>query len=291
MDWEERVGRIRQWRKDGKRAPHKPLLLLYALGHHQRHGDAPILYSAAEEHLRLLLDEFAPPTRSGTTPAYPFRRLANDDGLWLLTTDDGGDPGDNAGRLRGSGARGNLTPEFSRALSDDPGLRTRIARALLDANFPSSLHEEILALAGLALTDGRRVAAHDRDPRFREAVLDAYGHRCAFCGYEGRLGGVPVGLEAAHVRWWSHAGPDDVDNGLALCSNHHLLFDRGVLGLTGELTLDVSPRFEARSAEAERIVTDLAGRDLLLPATAPSVAAGHVDWHRREVFKDPGLAA
>ncbi|MGQ4272102.1 phosphorothioated DNA-binding restriction endonuclease [Nocardiopsis changdeensis] len=291
MDWEERIGRIRQWRRDGVRAPHKPLLLLYALGHHQRHGDAPILYSAAEERLRLLLDEFAPPAKNGTTPAFPFRRLANDDGLWLLATDDGDDPGDSPGRLRRSGARGSLAPDFSRALEEDPGLRTRVARLLLDANFPSSLHEEVLALAGLSLAPGRWAASGDRDPAFREAVLDAYGHRCAFCGYDGWMDGVPVGLEAAHVRWWSQAGPDTVDNGLALCSQHHLLLDRGVLGLTAELTLDVSPRFEARSDQARRIVTDLAGRDLLLPAASPPVAPDHVRWHREQVFKHPVRAA
>jgi putative restriction endonuclease len=84
------------------------------------------------------------------------------------------------------------------------------------------------------------------------------------------MDGVPVGLEAAHVRWWSQAGPDAVDNGLALCSQHHLLLDRGVLGLTGELTLDVSPRFEARSAEARRTVTDLAAHLGITPSAVLS---------------------
>ncbi|CAL9458695.1 hypothetical protein SUDANB121_02609 [Nocardiopsis dassonvillei] len=285
MDWEERIGRIRQGRSGDHRAPHKPLLLLYALGHHQHHGDAPILYSAAEERLRLLLEEFAPPTRSAPNPALPFHHLANDDGLWEVATDDGRDSLPQPSRLRGSGARGNLAPGFSRALEEDPGLRTRVARLLLDANFPSSLHGEVLALTGLSLVPERWAAAGDRDPAFRGAVLDAYGHRCAFCGYDGWMDGVSVGLEAAHVRWWSQAGPDAVDNGLALCANHHLFFDRGVLGLSAELTLEVSPRFTARSEEAGRTVTGLAGRGLLLPDTAPPVAADHVRWHREQVFK------
>nr|WP_244301910.1 MULTISPECIES: hypothetical protein [Microbispora] len=32
MDWVERVAGIKPWKRHGERAPHKPLLLLYALG-------------------------------------------------------------------------------------------------------------------------------------------------------------------------------------------------------------------------------------------------------------------
>ncbi|MHB1445630.1 MAG: HNH endonuclease [Acidimicrobiales bacterium] len=65
-----------------------------------------------------------------------------------------------------------------------------------------------------------------RDPAFREQVLLAYEYRCAFCGFDGQLGREAVAIDAAHVRWWAAAGPDDVANGLALCSLHHKLFDR-----------------------------------------------------------------
>ncbi|MBT3074843.1 HNH endonuclease [Streptomyces sp. COG21] len=62
----------------------------------------------------------------------------------------------------------------------------------------------------------------------------------------------PVGLEAAHVRWWSHDGPDEVDNGLCLCSLHHKLFDRGVLGLGEDRRILVSQRFVGRSEAGRR---------------------------------------
>ena len=38
-----------------------------------------------------------------------------------------------------------------------------------------------------------------------------------------------VGLEAAHIRWHQFSGPDINENGLALCSIHHRLFERGAL--------------------------------------------------------------
>jgi hypothetical protein len=49
------------------------------------------------------------------------------------------------------------------------------------------------------------------------------------CGYDGQLETVSVAVEAAHVRWWAYDGPDDLANGLALCSLHHRVFDHGVV--------------------------------------------------------------
>jgi putative restriction endonuclease len=119
----------------------------------------------------------------------------------------------------------------------------------------------------------------------RELVLAAYEYQCAFCGYDGRIGAVPVGLEAAHVRWWAFDGPDDIDNGLCLCSLHHKLFDKGVLGIGEGHRILVSQRFVGRSPAARDHVIALAGRQLTgpQPGTAP-VAAHHRTWHARQVF-------
>src|SRR5262249_20965026 len=73
-----------------------------------------------------------------------------------------------------------------------------------------------------------------RDPGWRSAVLLAWDRQCAFCGYDGQLAGATTGIDAAHVRWFTFDGPDDLDNGLALCVLHHKLFDLGVLGLDPE---------------------------------------------------------
>ncbi len=54
------------------------------------------------------------------------------------------------------------------------------------------------------------------------------------------------------MRWWSHDGPDEVDNGLCLCSLHHKLFDRGVLGLGEDRRILVSQRFVGRSEAGRR---------------------------------------
>ena len=60
-----------------------------------------------------------------------------------------------------------------------------------------------------------------RDPKFRGHVLTAYEHRCAICDYDVRLDDELVGIDAAHIHWHGYGGPDEVPNGLALCSQHH----------------------------------------------------------------------
>ena len=125
-----------------------------------------------------------------------------------------------------------MAPDSAHDLEADPHLLAGVVRAILDANFPATLHGDILAAVGLDLeadelapvaTTGQ--SARRRDPTFRERVLTAYEYQCAVCGYDGQLLREAVGLEAAHIRWWAADGPDEVDNAVALCSLHHKLLD------------------------------------------------------------------
>ncbi|WKU46080.1 HNH endonuclease [Streptomyces sp. VNUA116] len=293
MDWLDRTAKLRQWSRSGTRAPHKPLLFLYALGRFRQDADGELQYSAVEEDLKRLLTEYGPPNR--TTPAYPFHHLASD-GVWEVRTDRGpGSPGSGVRELRAAGAAGRLAPELRAALLREPSLLGRMARVLLDLHFPPSLHGELCEAVGLepelelefGPAGAERLSAvrRQRDRRMRELVLTAYEYQCAFCGYDGRIGAVPVGLEAAHVRWWAFGGPDDVDNGLCLCSLHHKLFDKGVLGIGDGHRVLVSQHFVGRSPAAREHVIALAGRSLIGPQPgARPVGAAHLDWHTRQVF-------
>ncbi|WP_340560032.1 phosphorothioated DNA-binding restriction endonuclease [Streptomyces sp. GSL17-111] len=290
MDWLGRIAALRQWTRDGARAPHKPLLLLYALGRFQEDADGGLSYSVVEEDLKRLLSEYGPPHRS--TPAYPFHHLVSD-GVWEVRTDRGtGSPGTAVRELRASGAVGRLVPELRAALRREPELLGRMTRLLLDLHFPTSLHGDLCATIGLDLeppeSGGVASARRRRDRRMRELVLTAYAYQCAFCGYDGALGAAPVGLEAAHVRWWAFGGPDDVENGLCLCSLHHKLFDKGVLGVGDDHRILVSRHFVGRGAAARKHVTGLAGRSLTgpQPGVRP-VAAQHRSWHTSQVFHGP----
>lgn len=72
---------------------------------------------------------------------------------------------------------------------------------------------------------------------FRVLVTDAYQRRCAITGEKT----LPV-LEAAHIKPFSEKGPHEVQNGLLLRSDLHILFDRGYLGVDQDLKIHVSSK-------------------------------------------------
>jgi putative restriction endonuclease len=202
------------------------------------------------------------------------------------------DEPDRRGPLLARAAVGQLRPEVEQLLADD-GTLALAARLLLDRHFTPVLSELICAEVNLDVADlnaasplesalSRRRA---RRSGFVEEVLRAYAYSCAMCGFDGALGRTPVGIEAAHVRWHSQDGPDEVANGLALCALHHALLDLGVLGITADLHIQVSHLYVARS-DAGRAVDALAGQPLLASRPGqPAIDLVFVDWHAIQVFK------
>ena len=72
---------------------------------------------------------------------------------------------------------------------------------------------------------------------FRQRVLRAYREQCAIC----RLRHEEL-LDAAHILPDGHPrGEPVVPNGLALCKLHHAAFDRHVLGVRPDLTVELRP--------------------------------------------------
>jgi putative restriction endonuclease len=72
---------------------------------------------------------------------------------------------------------------------------------------------------------------------FRVLVMDAYKRRCAITG-ENTL----VALEAAHIVPYAKEGTHDVKNGILLRADFHRLFDVGLVGITPDLKIKISPR-------------------------------------------------
>ena len=72
---------------------------------------------------------------------------------------------------------------------------------------------------------------------FRVLVTDAYKRRCAITG-ENTL----VALEAAHIVPYSKNGTHDVRNGLLLRADFHRLFDVGLVSVTQDLRIKISPK-------------------------------------------------
>jgi len=89
--------------------------------------------------------------------------------------------------------------------------------------------------------------AYVRNAAFRRVVKNLYDARCAVCGIDVRSGSNSSGLiEAAHVVPFSVSHNDDPRNGMALCRNHHLGFDKGWFTVSDSYKLIVSPRLKQK---------------------------------------------
>ncbi len=71
---------LRQHQQDGRRSPHKPLLVLLALARLAATGSSNLPWSEAEKKLADLIEEFGPTSKTGgaLSAAYPFTRLRVD---------------------------------------------------------------------------------------------------------------------------------------------------------------------------------------------------------------------
>lgn len=191
--------------------------------------------------------------------------------------------------LRASGW-GGFVEEYDRELRSDPDLVREAARAVLDGHFEPSLHDTISSAVGLDPAAAATVAdveKRKRDRAFRQSVLVAYEYRCAACGWNVYLGSDSFGLEAAHVLWHTHGGPDELDNGLCLCSMHHLALDRGAISIDENRRLLVSQHISGSTGVAEGLHA-LAGESLRRPQPGnPPIRREHADWHREQVFRAP----
>ncbi|MFJ8040339.1 HNH endonuclease [Kitasatospora sp. NPDC096147] len=276
---------LRQDRSCGEPAPHKPLLLLTLFGRLQSTRTSRVDYAEVRGPLSALITEVIgdgaevePSTVAGRAKR-PLKHLEST--LW----DD-------------RGSHGVLRPEVERLLLDPENLDDAVA-LVLRRYLPEESWQHVLEATGLGTGSPFERALQELSPRyrtstttervretaFRSGVLLAYAHTCAMCGYWGLIAEKPVGIEAAHVRSHAEQGPDTVDNGLALCSLHHTLFDRGVLGLTPARTVLVSPDYSARG-DLGRAVEALRGAALAVPrASYPPVAEPFIRWHTEHVFR------
>ncbi len=282
----DRIDNLNVWKRGGIRAPHKPLLLLYALGRLQN-SQRLIPYAEIDQDLKKLLREFDP-ARKSYHPEFPFWHLQSD-GLWEL---DKSHPLEK--RKASSSAKksellkhnvsGGLPPAVFRLFASDKQFSADIATRILENNFPPSIHEDILQAVGLDI-ENISSKARLRDPNFRERILRAYQYQCAVCGFNVRVGDSLVALEAAHIKWHQAGGPDEENNGLALCSLHHKLFDRGAFTITAKMKMVVSETAHGSHGMDEWLLA-FHGKDIRPPQRSsyyPKV--NFVNWHVKEVFK------
>jgi putative restriction endonuclease len=185
------------------------------------------------------------------------------------------------GVARERDAPAGFTAEVLAAFDRQPELIDVVALHLLGRHFAPSLHEEILEAVGLQLG---APAVRRRDVGFRVAVLEAYLAECCVCGFSLRLVDGLIGIDAAHIRWHAHGGPDEVQNGLSLCALHHRLFDHGAITVREDLRLRVARAVAGSSARD--LLEGLDDQAIKLPVDEQLYPrTEHLRWHHAQVFQ------
>ena len=272
---------FKQWKRGDMRAPHKPLLFLYALGQWQQ-GKESVLWVEAQPAMERLLQLFGRPMKR-QSPENPWARLVND-GVWVVSPAPKLRNGNYVSQdLADADSTGALSEELRERLRARPDDLVTIAHEVLDNHFPASQHQDILLACGIQLQPSTIVSKRKRDIGFATVVIRNYGHRFAICGYNLQLDNQVIGLEAAHIRWHAYDGPDIVENGLALCSLHHKLFDFGAFALQDDLSILVSRNLNGNSVPE---IARYHGADIQkhsIDFIPPEIA--FLRWQRAEVFK------
>lgn len=276
----ERLANLSIWKKNGQRAPHKPLLILLALARLQQ-NETVLPYELVREKMKSLLIEFGP-TRKSYHPEQPFVRLESD-GIWSLSGSVNKQSFTDKQLLQ-DGIAGGFNEQVLALLQSNHSLIQELAFILLNEHFPETIHQDIIDELGLDIALRRK---RSRDSRFRENILKAYEYSCAVCGFNVRLGNQLVAVDAAHIQWHQAGGPDKEANGLALCSLHHKLFDRGVFTITEERELLVAELAHGSNGFDEWLMR-FHGKKLRAPVhPLYKPEESYIQWHIREVFKGP----
>jgi putative restriction endonuclease len=81
------------------------------------------------------------------------------------------------------------------------------------------------------------VKVRQNQARFRLNLFKKYGSKCAVCNIRNKYL-----LDAAHIIPVEKNGTDDWRNGLLLCKNHHVAFDRKLFKIKTDYQIEQSPK-------------------------------------------------
>ena len=116
---------------------------------------------------------------------------------------------------------------------------------------------------------------------FRILVTDAYNRNCAISGEKA----LPV-LQAAHIKPFHEDGPNNINNGILLRSDLHILFDRGYITITPDYKIEVSKKIKEEFDNGKHYYSFSGQKLFTLPQAIenkPSII--YINWHNQNIFK------
>lgn len=124
-----------------------------------------------------------------------------------------------------------------------------------------------------------------RNAFFRKAIVQIYDYKCAFCRLKVARSLNQNIVDGAHIKPFSQFYNNRVNNGIALCKNHHWAFDYGWFGIDDNYKIIVASDLQEESPNAKPM-KDFYGETILMPSSEqyfPSIEA--LQWHRKNLFK------
>lgn len=282
---------LRTWKRGNKIAVNKPLLLLLLISKAIKKENRFVAFSEITEKLEALLKEFGS-SASSHHSEYPFWHMQGDS-FWILKNIENIAPDKSPSKktLLKNGVVGSILEELWIPLCENVSLQEKIVDKLLYSFWPKTLHPSIRQAIDLPVYsfDEPETLKRKRATSFREEVLRAYEKRCVICDYDGRISNSIFGLDAVHIQWFAYNGPDSLQNGLALCSFHHIALDRGALGVSDQYQILISSHLSGQKM-LEELLYNFIGKELRSPQQGFSPPAlKYIQWHRKNVFKEPAI--
>lgn len=299
----------------GGRAPYKPLLLLSVMDlMAQRVIEHNLISLNADllDAFELYWTQIIGDSRE-SNPVMPFTYLRSE-GFWHLVDQQWVEPNlrhvdrnEIFRQIKGLTLRARLDEELF-TLLQAPATRDSLRRVLIERFFAPDARPTIAKVSRIttesfeysrdllnrsrgrfklqeAPSADELYIADARSTAFRRVVVDAYNHTCAICRLrivtpEGR-----TSVEAAHIVRWSYSHNDDPRNGMSLCRLHHWTFDQGLISVSAEYTVKVSPILSPDDHHTA-LIYDLDGAQLFVPRN-PSLwpARAALQWHLANVFR------
>lgn len=142
--------------------------------------------------------------------------------------------------------------------------------------YPFSMHREVESV---------QTEIPVRSAGFRRAIMEIYDYTCAVCELTIRASSGESVTDAAHIIPFSVSYNDDIRNGMSLCKSHHWAFDTGLISVTENYRVIVSPSLSERGPTAG-ILTQLHDRQIWTPEDDQyHPDKGALEWHRMRVLR------
>lgn len=128
------------------------------------------------------------------------------------------------------------------------------------------------------------VSKQVREKAFYNNIRKYYNYTCSVCKSKVTTPNEHYLVEGAHIIPWSVSYNDDPRNGISLCRNHHWLFDKHMLTIRNDYTVQLSPWLKKKENQWDEYIK-ISGSEILLPSDSKFYPAPEALQHHNEKYE------